>query len=328
VTGKKPHLTADTRRASAVIAHISKPGNEGISNKQAARDLGTNEAYIRRAKSVFDWGETTRLDPNVIRRDGSTQPRAVISNEVVADYSELIGGGAILPPVRVFYDGTNYWLADGFHRVLAAMHARRKSVEAVVMTGGQRDAILYSVGANNDHGLRRTNEDKRRSVTTLLMDEEWGKWSDGNIADRCKVSDRFVSGIRSELLTPNGSELDRSRTYTRNGKTQTMKVGNIGRKTEAAALGPDAPADRADPEIPTCDPFDDVPVIASGPMPEFLRNPDPPPAVEEDARREQLRRIRDRWPGLADVLGRPEGRRLSGETLHRIALDLELNPQD
>ena len=37
--------------------------------------------------------------------------------------------------------------------------------------------------------LGATNEDKRRAVMTLLADEEWGKWSDNEIARRCEVSD-------------------------------------------------------------------------------------------------------------------------------------------
>lgn len=32
-----------------------------------------------------------------------------------------------------------------------------------VLRGTKRDAILYSVGANSTHGLRRTNADKRRT---------------------------------------------------------------------------------------------------------------------------------------------------------------------
>jgi branched-chain amino acid transport system substrate-binding protein len=43
------------------------------------------------------------------------------------------------------------------------------------------DAILYSVGANEMHGLRHTNEDKRRAVLTLLNDPGWSKWSDPEI---------------------------------------------------------------------------------------------------------------------------------------------------
>jgi hypothetical protein len=43
---------------------------------------------------------------------------------------------------------------------------------AEVRTGSRRDAVRYSVGANSVHGLRRTNEDKRREVQTLLADAE------------------------------------------------------------------------------------------------------------------------------------------------------------
>jgi len=34
------------------------------------------------------------------------------------------------------------------------------------------DAVFNSVGANAEHGLRRTNADKRRAVLTLLNDDE------------------------------------------------------------------------------------------------------------------------------------------------------------
>lgn len=39
-----------------------------------------------------------------------------------------------------------------------------------------REAILFIVGANASHGLRRTNADKRRTVERLLADEEWRGW--------------------------------------------------------------------------------------------------------------------------------------------------------
>lgn len=59
-----------------------------------------------------------------------------------------------------------------------------------------RDAILFSVGVNSSHGLRRTNADKRRSVMRLLDDAEWSTWSDREIARRCGVSQPFVGNLR------------------------------------------------------------------------------------------------------------------------------------
>ena len=56
---------------------------------------------------------------NSIRLDGGTQPRASIDFDTVFDYMDAMTDGADFPPVVVFYDGTHYWLADGFHRVKA-----------------------------------------------------------------------------------------------------------------------------------------------------------------------------------------------------------------
>ncbi len=55
-----------------------------------------------------------------IRRDGGTQPRVAINQTTVEEYASDMREGASFPPVLLFNDGTDYWLADGFHRVLAA----------------------------------------------------------------------------------------------------------------------------------------------------------------------------------------------------------------
>jgi hypothetical protein len=39
-----------------------------------------------------------------------------------------------------------------------------------------------AVGGNAIHGKRRTNQDKRRAVMTLLEDDEWKAWSNHEIA--------------------------------------------------------------------------------------------------------------------------------------------------
>jgi hypothetical protein len=81
-------------------------------------------------------------------------------------------------------------------------------------------------GANESHGLRRTNEDKRRAVVTLLNDEEWSGWSNREIARKCGVSDPFVMQIRSSLLTVSSEP----RTFTtKHGTVATMNTANIGK---------------------------------------------------------------------------------------------------
>lgn len=134
-----------------------------------------------------------------IRRDGGTQPRAQLYEEVVAEYAEDMRQGAEFPPVTVFFDGEEYWLADGFHRVSAKESIGKKEVISEVHSGTQRDAVLHAAGANATHGLRRTNADKRRAVERLLRDFEWRRWSDNAIAKQCGVSQPLVGKMRDEL---------------------------------------------------------------------------------------------------------------------------------
>ena len=94
---------------------------------------------------------------------------------------------------------TDYWLADGFHRVGAARKIGRETIEAEVKDGSARDAILHGIGANASHGLRRTQADKQRAVERLLKDPEWARWSDRKIAEVAKVDHKTVGKIRRDL---------------------------------------------------------------------------------------------------------------------------------
>lgn len=185
-----------------------------------------------------------------IRIDGGTQPRKTINENVVQEYAEEMDDGAIFPPVDVFFDGVDHWLADGFHRYHAHRRLLHNDIVAEIHKGTRRDAVLYSAGANADHGMRRTNTDKRRSVTALLEDGEWSQWSDREIARRCRVSNRMVGNVRSEVITVNDSQLDSSpRTYKdKHGNTSTMDTANIGKSDQ-----PHEPLPQS-PELPTLGP--------------------------------------------------------------------------
>ena len=59
----------------------------------------------------------------------------------------------------------------------------------------------------------------------MLQDEEWGEWSNCEIARKCCVSEFFVRKLRRRLTSINRSE----RTYnTKHGTKAKMKVNGIG----------------------------------------------------------------------------------------------------
>ena len=135
-----------------------------------------------------------------IRRDGGTQPRGGINPSTAQKYAQMRREGRTPPAVVVFYDGENYWLGDGFHRIEGSLLAGVSDQPAEIRQGTQRDAIFYSLGANAYHGLALSDDDRHRAAVRLLLDEEWGKMSSRAIAQhvgfRSKTS---VNNIRQQL---------------------------------------------------------------------------------------------------------------------------------
>lgn len=214
---------------------------------------------------------TLRLDQ--IRTDGGTQSRVQLDWIATSEYAAAMQEGAQFPPVVVFHDGQAYWLADGFHRIRAAEKAGLTEFPADIRQGTRRDAVLYSVGANANHGVRRTNADKRAAVLLLLNDDEWSQWSDREIARRCGVSQPFVSKLRPETESSyNDYKIENPppRKVTRNGATYTIDTTNIGKRSDpkpepapqmrlpaAVAVPQPAPAPVREPEPIHDEPDDD-----------------------------------------------------------------------
>lgn len=171
-----------------------------------------------------------RLD--VIRRDGGTQPRAQINLFTVGDYAEEMRAGVRFPDVVLFFDGTDYWLADGFHRVLAATQAGLTDINADVKQGTLDDARWHSYSANATHGLRRTNGDINRAVTAALAHPYATRYSNVELAKHCGVAINTIRNYRENL----SCQLDKidggRRTVTRNGTTYEMDTANIGKVSE------------------------------------------------------------------------------------------------
>lgn len=132
-----------------------------------------------------------------IRIDGGTQSRVVIDQPTVYNYLEHMKEGDEFPRMFAVYDGTTFWLVDGFHRYHALKLLGIKEVEIDYKPGTLQEAQVLSFGANGTHGKQRTNEDKRKAVESALEHPMTCNKTDAEIARICKVSKPFVAAVRN-----------------------------------------------------------------------------------------------------------------------------------
>ena len=135
---------------------------------------------------------------------GGTQTRASTNDDAIDSYVESIEGGQSFPPVEIYFDGTKYWLADGFHRLLAYKRAGRAEVRSKIFKGSRKDALLHALGANSQNSLYRSNADKRNAVEIAL--EEFPEEPNTFIAKICAVSASMVGSARKRLDDLNREE--------------------------------------------------------------------------------------------------------------------------
>ena len=139
--------------------------------------------------------KTQLIDLEAIRTDGECQGRVALDTDTVREYADSAKAGKLFPSLTVFYDGGDYWLADGFHRIQAYRRNKTKRVRVEVKEGDVLDARLYAAGANADHGLKRSNADKQKALALCLatLKEKGEKWTQKQIAEHCGISEGMVS---------------------------------------------------------------------------------------------------------------------------------------
>jgi hypothetical protein len=187
----------------------------------------------------------------------NVQTRESLDGATVKEYAEAMLAGALFPPFTVFEGADGIVLSDGFSRHEAAKEAGLADIECEVRPGSKRDAALHACGANATHGQRRTNADKRKAASRLLLDAEWSQWSDNEIAKHAAVSQPFVSSLRAELtsnvISDKPTKPTTRKVRTRHGKITKMRTGNIGKKP-----APAKPKAQPQPQPKPYDPLDDM----------------------------------------------------------------------
>jgi len=163
--------------------------------------------------------EVLKLDQ--VRSDGGTQSRAGLDMDVVMDYADQMENGAHFPPIIVFYDGTTYWLADGFHRLEARRQGGMTNIAADIRQGDRRDALRYSLGANDKHGLPRNAQDYRRAYQCAVDNDLCKPDDTAAVQKLLNCSRRWSQTLTREAREQAKSERDRKITeLAAEGKTQ------------------------------------------------------------------------------------------------------------
>jgi hypothetical protein len=112
---------------------------------------------------------------SLVRFDADCQSRVSLDEETVTEYAYRMQEGATFPPITVFFDGSEYWLADGFHRYAAHKGVARErgdeataEVPAEIRQGTRLDAVRHALSANAVHGKRREPGDYRKGYSIAV----------------------------------------------------------------------------------------------------------------------------------------------------------------
>jgi len=157
-----------------------------------------------------------------ITTDAGTQSRLKIDHKLVDDYAERMEEGDKFPPVVLFHDGSNYYLADGFHRLKAAMHVGFVEIEADVKSGTKKDALWCSIGANRTNGKRMGHGDKKNAI--LLALKSFPQKSQKEIADQVGCAVGYVNQIKGDNFTSENIPSTRKDAIGRNRPTVYKKA--------------------------------------------------------------------------------------------------------
>jgi hypothetical protein len=182
-----------------------------------------------------------------IERDTSIQCRASIDVATVDEYSERMGENDAFPQIVLFGTADKAWIGDGWHRIIAAEKIGFSDIPATLRPGVRMDALKYALGVNGEHGLRRSNADKRRCVEIALR--EFPGMSSRALSEMSGVSHVFVETVRGEVETVSSP--------TRTGKDGVERPASVrdvcgeaerevsGGEVETPVVGTDAEAAKA-----------------------------------------------------------------------------------
>jgi len=172
------------------------------------------------------------LDPKINTRE--------IDSEIVVEYKEAIEGYGAAWQDRwneLFRITESNHLWSGAHTFCAArlVFGNNGRIRCVIEGENERDAYFLATRTNAQHGRRRTNAEKETAVLRWLEDELMCEWTDGFIAGKCAVSDRFVGKCRLRTVR---SQPTKRKFINAKGEIEWMHTSRIGANPTPAPAPP------------------------------------------------------------------------------------------
>jgi hypothetical protein len=180
------------------------------------------------------------LNLAVLRLDGDTQARLALSQEKVQEYAEKMQDGEDFRPIDAFFDGSDYWLADGFHRYFATKANKKTAIAVTVHNGTLEDAQLFAFAANKGHGLHMLASDIRHCIVRMLEHPVWGGWTNAAIAKHVGTSKMTVGRVKTAMSEP--EESTEKKYVNKHGQESTIDTTKL--RTNKAK-----PAPTPEPEV-------------------------------------------------------------------------------
>lgn len=166
------------------------------------------------------------INIHLIRRDGGTQPRGVLDEDHINDLLHALKNGAKLEAILLYYDGENYWLTDGYHRLAAIIRHGKDKIKATIRQGTLQDAQWHSFSVNQHNVLKRSNADKQRAIVGALKHFYGASRSNLDIAKHCGVDEKTVRTWRSSLEESGEIQKAEYREVTRSGIIYPQRTGD------------------------------------------------------------------------------------------------------
>lgn len=243
------------------------------------------------AKSI----STRKVHISDLVLDERCQARERIDSDAVGEYSASYAAGVELPPPAVYSVSGKLYVVDGYHRVPAAIKAGLEFLRVVIVGEGTiDDAEWFATGVNKDHGVRRSNADKRRALRMALETEIGVEQSTQTLAKHVGVSVELATEVRRAWESARNQTPERRKDSAgrwqpaRRDRSDTSKAKSSKSDTKRAEppenIAPSIEPEKQEEPLP----FEPLPETKS-PMPQYghaLRR------IAEDIRRARLDALR------------------------------------